>query len=77
MKGGNGPFVPFGAMVEHHPVSAEDLSRLHQFGPKVLPGKFLGDALHAGRIRKGDILVADIEDWRRCKDSMQRKCQRQ
>ena len=55
-----GPFIPFGAMVEHHPVSAEDLS--HQFGPKVLPGFVLGYALHAEGIWKGDILVADIEE---------------
>ena len=34
----NGPVIPFGAMVEYHPHSAKDLSRLHQFGPKVLPG---------------------------------------
>ena len=36
----NGPVIPFGAMVEYHPISAKDLSRLHQFGPKVLPGIF-------------------------------------
>ena len=30
-----GPMIPFGAMVEYHPISDEDLSRLHQFGPKV------------------------------------------
>ena len=44
----NDPVIPFGAMVECRPISAEDLSRLHQFGPKVLPGIFFGDALHAG-----------------------------
>ena len=38
------------------------MSRLHQFGPKVLPGRFLGNALHTGRIWTGDILVADIEE---------------
>ena len=57
-----GPVIPFEAVVEYHLVSAEDLSRLHQFSSKVLPGKFLGRALHAGRIWKGDILVADIEE---------------
>ena len=57
-----GPVIPFGAVVEYHLVSAEDLSRLHQFSSKVLPGKFLGRALDAGRIWKGDILVADIEE---------------
>ena len=51
----NGPVIPRGAMVEHHPKSAKDLSRLHQFGPKVLPGVFLGYALHAGGIWKGDV----------------------
>ena len=30
------------------------------FGKKVLPGLFLGYALYAGRIWKGDVLVADI-----------------
>ena len=45
----NGPVIPFGAMVEYHHISAKDLSRLHQFGPKVLPGVFLGFALKSGR----------------------------
>ena len=54
-----GPVIPFGAMV---PVSAKDQSRVHQFGAKVLPGLFLGCALYAGRIWRGDVVVADIED---------------
>ena len=58
----NGPIIPFGAMVEHHQISAEDPSRLHQFCPKVLPGTFLGYVLYAVRIWKGDIMVADIEE---------------
>ena len=58
----NGPLIPFGAMVEYHPISAKDQSRLHQFGFKVLPGIFLGCALYAGGIWKGDIMVADIEE---------------
>ena len=57
-----GPVKPLGAMVEYHPISAKDQSRLHQFGPKVLPGVFLGHVLYAGGIRKGDILVADNEE---------------
>ena len=51
----NGPVIPFGAMAEYHIISAKDLSRLHQFGPKVLSGIFFGYALHAERIWKGDI----------------------
>ena len=59
----DGPVIPYGAMVEYHPISAKDQSRLHQFGTKVLPGTFLGYVLHAVReIWKGDIMVADIEE---------------
>ena len=58
----NGPVMPFGAMVECHPTSAKDISRLHKFGPKVLPGVFLGYALHAERIWKGDIMISGIEE---------------
>ena len=38
----NGTMIPFGAMVEYHPISAKDLSRLHQFGKQVSPGILLG-----------------------------------
>ena len=38
-----GPDVPFAAMVECHPIS-----RLHQFGKKVVPGIFFGHVLIAG-----------------------------
>ena len=37
-----GPTIPLGAMVEYHPISARDQSRLHQFGKKVSPAIFLG-----------------------------------
>ena len=57
----NGPIIPFGSLVEHHPVTAKDQSRIHQFGKKVLPGLFLGYALYAEGIWKGDVLVADLE----------------
>ena len=57
-----GPIIPFGSLVEYYPISANDFSRIHQFGKKVLPGLFLGYALYAVRIWKGDILVADIEE---------------
>ena len=58
----HGPVIPFGAMVENRPTSAKDVSRLHQLGPKVLPDMFLGYVWYAGRIWKGDIMVADIEE---------------
>ena len=43
-----GPIIPFGSLVEYHPITAKDQSRIHQFGKKVLPGSFLGYALYAG-----------------------------
>ena len=43
----NRPVIPSGPMVEYHPISAKDISRLHQFGPKVLPGIILGYVLYA------------------------------
>ena len=54
--------TPVGAMVEYHSISAKDQSGLQQFGAKVLPGIFLGFALYAGRLWKGDIMVEDIEE---------------
>ena len=56
------PVIPFGSLVEYHPITAKDQSRIHQFGKKVLPGLFLGYALYAGTIGKGDVLVADLEE---------------
>ena len=53
-----GPMVPFGSVVEYHPISAKDQSRLHQFSPQVLPSIFLGCVLYAGGIWKGDSPVA-------------------
>ena len=57
-----GPIIPFGSLVKYYPISAKDHSRIHQIGKKVLPGLFLGYALYAGRIWKGDVLVADLEE---------------
>ena len=57
-----GLIIPFGSLVEYHPLTAKDQSRIHQFGKKVLPGLFLGYALYAERIWKGDVLIADIEE---------------
>ena len=48
-----GPIIPFGSLVEYYPISANDQSRIHQFGKKVLPGLFLGYALYAVRNLEG------------------------
>ena len=57
-----GPIIPFGALVEYYPFTAKDQSRIHQCGKKVSSGLFLGYALYAGGIWKGDVLVADLEE---------------
>ena len=57
-----GPIIPFGSLVEYHPITAKNKPRIHHFGKKVLPGMFLGYALYAGGIWKGDVLVADLEE---------------
>ena len=54
--------IPFGALVEDHPISPKDQARIHQFGKKVLHGIFLGYELVAGELWKGNILKADLED---------------
>ena len=58
----NGPIIAFGSLVEYHPITAKDQSRIHQFGKKVLIGLFLGYALYEERIWKGDVLIADLEE---------------
>ena len=58
----NGPIFPFGSLVEYYPVSAKDQSRIHPFGKTVSLGLFLGYALYAGGIWKGDVLIADFEE---------------
>ena len=51
-----------GALVEYHPFSPKDQSRIDQFGKNVFPGIFFGYELIAGEIWKGDVLIADLED---------------
>ena len=48
----DGPVIPFGAMVEYHPISAKYQSRLPQFGATFLPSIFLGYALYAGNLER-------------------------
>ena len=57
-----GPIIPFGSLAEYYLFLLKDQSRIHQFGKKVLPGLFLGYALYAEGIWKGDIMAADIEE---------------
>ena len=57
-----GPIIPFGSLGEYHPVAAKDETKIHQFRKNVLPGVFLGYALYAEGIWKGDVFVADLEE---------------
>ena len=77
----NGPVIPFGAMFEYHPISAKYLSRLHQFGPKVLPG--ISSVMYCMRRESGKetLWSQTLTNWRRWthqnstpEGSMQRKC---
>ena len=56
-----GLIILFGAVVEYHPISQRDLSRIHQLGKKVLPRIFLGYELVAERTWKGDFPLADLD----------------
>ena len=51
----DGPHIPCGASVEYFPITAEDMSRVHQFGKK---RDILGRVLRAGGIWC-DLLLAD------------------
>ena len=56
-----GPIIPFGSLVEYHPITAKDQSRIHQFGKKV----FLdcsSDTSTRREIWKGHVLIADLEE---------------
>ena len=50
----DGPIIPFGAEVKFFPISSKR-GRVHQFGTKVLPGKFIAYALNAERSWTGDL----------------------
>ena len=62
LSGKRRAIVPFGSLVENHPISTKDQSRIHQLCKKVLLGIFLGYVLYAERIWKEDILVVDLEE---------------
>ena len=71
-----GSIIPFGSLVAHYPFSAKDQSKIHQFGKKVLPGLFLGYALYAVGIWKGDVLIADLEELETHRTSTQKDSMR-
>ena len=61
----SGPKIPFGALVDFKPSPVEKVKiQEPKFGPKGVPGIFLGYVLLPGGKWKGDFLVARLEDFR-------------
>ena len=58
-----GPNIPFGSMVECHPILAKDRSRLHQFSEKVQPGIFIGYASYAEESGKEILWSRTLRSW--------------
>ena len=74
-----GPTIPFGSMIKYHPISAKDLSRLHQFGKKILPGIFLACALIAGEFGKEIFWLQKLRNrksWTHQQLSSKNQCER-
>ena len=80
----NGFVKPFGAMVECHPISAKDQSRLYQFGSKSL-ARYISRFMQCTRVESGfetswSQTLKNRRRWTRQNStpegSMQRKCQR-
>ena len=57
-----GPIIPFGSLVEYHPITAKDQSRIHQFGK--LLGLFL-HALYAGEFGRVTYRLQTLRSWKR------------
>ena len=75
--------IPFGAMFECHLNSAQEQSRLHHFGKKVLLGMFIEYVLIAGEIWKGNIWSQTLRSWKvwigeksLLEGSVEKKCHR-
>ena len=58
----DGPSIPLGTLVECIPTTAEEKSRVHQFGMKTMNGIFLGYVLHARGGWSVDLMIANYED---------------
>ena len=58
-----GPLIPFGARVEHHPISAKDQARLINSVRKYFQASLWFCVPHAGGSWKRDILVANVEEF--------------
>ena len=62
----NGPVIPFGAMVEHHPISSKDQARLHQFGARKSCKVYFSVMHHTrGKSGKETFWSQTLKNWRR------------
>ena len=75
-----GPIIPFGSLVEYHPVTAKDQSRIHQFGKKVLPDCPSDTHCTQGEFGRVRYVLQTLRSWRRWthrkstqKDSMRKR----
>ena len=58
----SGSIMPFGAMVEYHPISSKDQARLHQFAETSFLRHLYGlRSMFGGGIWLRDLLVADVD----------------
>ena len=60
-----GPVIPFGAMVEYHPISTRDQSRLLNLVKTVLPGFFLGMHWSRRELGKETFWLQTLKIWRK------------
>ena len=60
-----GPNIQFGSLVEYHPITAKDQSRIRPFRKKILPELFLGCALYAGEFVKVTYWSQTLKNWSR------------
>ena len=60
-----GPKLPFGCLVDFMPTPeySKKATVLPKFGPKAIPGVFLGYFLQPGGRHRGDYLVAELKDF--------------
>ena len=76
-----GPIIPFGSLVEYHPIFAKDQSRIHQFGMKVFTWIVLRIRFVRGReFGRVTYWLQTLRSWRRwthqkstLKDSMRKR----
>ena len=61
----DGPHIPMGAEIEYYPIRDKDKHRLHQLGPKTLPGIFVGYDTQAGGNWSEDLIIVDWDEMDR------------